>query len=61
MKLLLQLIDNYAVEGIVILGVIIAILLLVNGLSLWNQKNKIEEALERRNKKYKFNGDLKEI
>lgn len=61
MKLLLQLIDNYAVEGIVILGVIIAILLLVNGLSLSNQKNKIEEALERRNKKYKLNGDLKEI
>lgn len=61
MGLLLRLIDNYAVGGIVVLGVVIAILLLVNGLSLSNQKNKIEEALERRNKRYKFNGELKEI
>ena len=61
MNYLLQFIDKYAVESIVILGVVIAILLLVNGLSLSNQKNKIQEALERRNRKYKFNGDLKEI
>ena len=61
MNLLLQFIDKYAVEGIVILGMVIAILLLVNGVSLANQKNKIEDALERRNKKYRFNGDLKEI
>ncbi len=61
MKLLLQFIENYAVEAIVILGVVNAVLLLVNGLSLSNQKNKIEEALERRSKKYKFNGESKEI
>ena len=61
MKLLLQFIENYAVEAIVILGVVNAVLLLVNGLSLSNQKNKIEEALERRGKKYKFNGESKEI
>lgn len=61
MNLLLQFIENYAVEAIVILGVVNAILLLVNGLSLSNQKNKIEEVLELRSKKYKFNGESKEI
>ncbi len=61
MGLILQLISNYATEGIIILGVIIAGLLCINGLALASQKSRIVEALERRNKKYKVNGDSKEI
>ena len=61
MVLILQLISNYATEGIIILGVIIAGLLCINGLALASQKSRIVEALERRNKKYKVNGDSKEI
>lgn len=61
MNVILQFIADYAVECIVILGVVIALLLLVNGLSLSNQKNRIYEALERRNKKYAFKGGSKEI
>ena len=61
MNLLLQLIDKYAIEGIIIFGVIIAIFLLANGLSLSSQKNKIAEALDRKNKIYKLNGELKEM
>ncbi len=61
MGLILQLISNYATEGIIILGVIIAGLLCINGVALASQKSRIVEALERRNKKYKVKGDSKEI
>ena len=59
MEFLLELISHYAVAGIVLFGVTIAVLLVMNGLALSNQKEKITEALERRNKKYELNDDLK--
>ena len=61
MELLLQFIDNYASEMIVILGVIVLGGLLFNGLALSDQKNRIKEALERKNKKYDVNSNSKEI
>lgn len=61
MNFILQFIDKYAIEGIILFGLIVVILLLANGVSLSNQKNKIAEALNRKNKIYKLNSALEEM
>ena len=61
MELVLQFISDYMNMIIIIFGLMIAMGLLVNGLSLSNQKNRLEEVLERKNKIYRVKGDMKEI
>ena len=61
MNFILQFIAQYATEGIIVFGMIIAVLLFVNGLSLSNKKNRIAEALEQKNKKYTYSSNLKNI
>lgn len=61
MNLLLQFISECANAGIIILGVVVAGLLVWNGTILSNHKNRIEEALKRRNNKYTFLVETKEI
>lgn len=61
MNLLLQFISEYANVGIIMLGVIVAGLLVWNGTILSNHKNRIEEALKRRNNKYTLLVESKEI
>ncbi|MBR5508688.1 MAG: MotA/TolQ/ExbB proton channel family protein [Lachnospiraceae bacterium] len=59
MGFILQFISNYANTGIVMLGVIVALLLMWNGITLSNHKSRIEEALKRRNNKYIFHTSTK--
>ena len=61
MNFILQYIARYATEGIIVSGIIMAILLLANGLALLEKKNKIVEALEQKNKKYLYSSNLKDI
>jgi len=61
MELILGFISDYANECIVMFGLVIAVLLLINGISLSNHKSRIEEALKRRNSKYIINAASKEI
>ena len=51
MNVILQFIAQYATQGIIVLGILIAVLLLANAVSLNNQKERIREILERRNTK----------
>ena len=61
MNFILHFIAQYATEGIVILGMIIAVLLFANGLALSNKKNRITEALEQKNKKYTYSNNWKDL
>ena len=61
MNVILQFIAQYATQGIIVLGILIAVLLLANAVSLNNQKERIREILERRNKLYKYTKDLRGI
>lgn len=61
MRLMLDFISNYGTACIIIFGLIIAFLLLRNGIALSNQKGRIEEALKRRNYIYTLNAASKEI
>lgn len=61
MELILELITNFANVGIVIFGIVIAVLLLYNGVALSNQKSRIEEALLRKNNIYTIKVASKEI
>ncbi len=58
---MLEFISNYGTAGIIVLGIVIAILLLCSGVSLSNQKSRIEEALKRRNHVYTLNAESKEM
>ena len=58
---MLEFISNYGTAGIIVLGVIIAILLLWSGVALSNQKSRIEEALKRRNYVYPLNAESREM
>jgi len=61
MGLILNLISDYANAGIIIFGIVIAVLLLWNGSALSNQKSRIEEALKRRNNTYTLNAESREM
>lgn len=58
---MLEFISNYGTAGIIILGIVIAVCLLWNGVALSNQKSRIEEALKRRNYIYTLNAASKEM
>jgi len=58
---MLEFISNYGTAGIIILGIVIAVCLLWNGVALSNQKSRIEEALKRRNYIYTLNAESKEM
>jgi len=55
MGLMLEFISKYGTACIVLLGMVIAIFLLWNGIALSNQKGRIEEALGRKNYTYTKN------
>lgn len=61
MNFLLQLISNYGVETIIVIGVITFGGLFLNGQALSTQKGRIKDVLERKNKKYNVNSNSKEI
>lgn len=61
MGLLLEFISEYGTVGIIIFGLVIGGLLLRNGVTLSNQKSRIEEALKRRNYVYTLNAASKEM
>lgn len=61
MGLMLEFISKYGTAGIIIFGLVIAVLLLQNGITLSNQKGRIEEALKRRNYIYTLNAASKEM
>ncbi len=61
MKFLLQLISNYGVTTIIVIGVITFGGLFLNGQALSTQKGRIKDVLERKNKKYNVNSNSKEI
>jgi len=61
MELVLGFISDYANGCIIFFGLVVAVLLLWNGISLSNHKSRIEEALKRRNNKYIINKASKEI
>lgn len=61
MGFMLNFISNYGTVGIILFGVVVAVLLLRNGIALSNQKERIEEALMRRNYVYKLNAESKEM
>lgn len=61
MGLMLEFISKYGTAGIILLGVVIAIFLLWNGIALSNQKGRIEEALGRKNYIYTKNVVSKKI
>ena len=61
MGLLLEFISEYGTAGIIIFGLAIAVLLLRNGITLSNQKGRIEEALKRRNYVYTLNASSREM
>ena len=61
MNLFLQLIAEYATMAIVVFGLVITVLLVLNGMRLSNHKNKIIEALDRKNSVYSLNASSKEI
>lgn len=61
MNHLLHWIAQYGITIIFVMGVGIAVLLLVNGMSLANKKSRLKEALERKNKQYSINKGRKEL
>ena len=61
MGLMLEFISKYGTAGIIIFGLVIAVLLLQNGITLSNQKGRIEEALKRRNYIYTLNAASREM
>lgn len=61
MGLMLEFISKYGTACIGLFGVVVVGLLLWNGISLSNQKSRIEEALKRKNNMYTLNVVSKEI
>ncbi len=61
MGFMLEFISKYGTVGIVLFGIVIAVLLFWNGIALSNQKGRIEEALKRKNNIYTLNAASKEI
>ena len=61
MGLMLEFISKYGTAGIILFGIVVAILLFWNGIALSNQKGRIEEALKRRNNVYTLNTVSKEM
>lgn len=61
MNILLGIISEYGDIIIIVLGVIVAILLFFNYINLLSQMTRIQELLERRNRKYKKNMDTHEL
>lgn len=61
MGFLLEFISGYGTACIIIFGLVVAFLLLRNGIALSNQKGRIEEALKRRNYIYTLNADSREM
>lgn len=61
MGFMLEFISKYGTAGIVLFGIVVAALLLWNGVDLSNQKSRIEEALKRKNNTYTLNPDSKEM
>ncbi len=61
MNFILQGIARYGTWIILLLGLLVAAFLLWNGLALASQKNRIEEAVNRRNKIYILNNNLKDV
>jgi biopolymer transport protein ExbB/TolQ len=61
MGLMLEFISKYGTAGIIVFGLIVVVLLLCNGVTLSNQKGRIEEALKRRNNIYTLNAVSKEM
>ena len=61
MGFMLDIISQYGTAVIIILGLIVAVLLLCNGVALSNQKGRIEEALKRRNYIYTLNAASREM
>ena len=55
MGFMLEFISKYGTVGIVLFGIVVAGLLLWNGVELSNQKSRIEEALKRKNSTYTLN------
>lgn len=58
---LLELISKYGTAIIILLGLVVAVFLLANGIALSNQKSTIEMALKRRNNVYTLNTESKEM
>ena len=58
---MLNFIADYGTTGIIVLGIVIVICLLWNGVDLSNQKSRIEEALKRRNRVYTLNAESEEM
>ena len=61
MGLMLEFISKYGTAGIILFGIVVAILLFWNGIALSNPKGRIEEALKRRNHVYTLNTVSKEM
>lgn len=61
MEGILQFVADYANMFIILFGLAAAIALVVNANHLSNHRNKIEEALKRKNKKYITNAESKEL
>ncbi|MBP3577044.1 MAG: MotA/TolQ/ExbB proton channel family protein [Lachnospiraceae bacterium] len=61
MGLVLEFISNYGTACIIIFGLVVAFLLLRNGIALSNQKGRLEDVLKRKNYIYTLNADSKEM
>jgi len=61
MELILGFISDYATEGIVLFGLVMVILLFWNGIKLSDERNRIKEALNRRNNIYTLNAASEEM
>lgn len=61
MGLMLEFISNYGTGCIIILGLVVAVLLMRNGIALSNEKGRIEDALKRRNYIYTLNAESGEM
>lgn len=61
MGLVLEFISNYGTACIIIFGLVVAFLLLRNGIALSNQKGRLEDVLKRKNYIYTLNPDSKEM
>jgi len=61
MGFMLDFISKYGTVVIVLFGIVIAVLLLRNGIALSNQKERLEDVLRRRNYIYTLNAESKEM